>query len=90
MNHEPCGQDEIFLCNAFLNSANPLAWYQANGITTCRLGDAAFDIRGRSLPGYAPVFINKSELPLHQRLRAAQLAEVVSGTRNASGQLIRK
>ena len=89
MNHESCGENEIFLCNVFLKSDNPLAWYQANGIQTCRLGDEAFDIRGHHLPGYAPVFINKSELPLHQRLRTAQLAEVKSGKRNANGQLIR-
>ena len=89
MSHEPCGNDEIFLCNAWLSAANPLAWYEANNIKTCRLGNTAFDIRGRRLPGYAPVFINKSELPLHQRLREAQLEEVKSGTRNANGALIR-
>jgi hypothetical protein len=87
--HEPCNEHEIFLCNIFLGSNNPLAWYQNNGIRTCRLGSVAFDIRGHRLPGYAPLFIDKTELPLHQRLRANQLEEVVNGTRDSSGNLKR-
>lgn len=87
--HEPCNETEIFLCNIYLGYKNPLAWYENNGIRTCRLGSVAYDIRGHRLPGYAPLFINKAELALHQRLRANQLAEVVSGKRDSSGNLRR-
>lgn len=57
--------DEIFVGNTPTSRGMP---DHMSVLRTARLGEKALDIEGRTLPGYLPIFIGRSEADAYDRI----------------------
>ena len=74
MRHEACGAQEVFVGNTS-EGVDRLSWLKSRGVSTARLGHVALDIDGKPLPEtYRPIFINRAEIDLHDRVMYAAAA----------------